>query len=89
MTVKDRALWVGGLGKEWTTTSGVLVNLNPQWVKSIGYHGDVLNHDWHENYDALRAKGDFLPPGKYFIEQFIHLPTFQRIQRLGQCFCLY
>lgn len=64
-TVKDKALWIGGLGKEWTTITGVVQNLNPQFVKSVGYHGDVMHVDWHENYDALRAKGGFLPPGVY------------------------
>ena len=33
MTVKDGDLWVGGLGKEWTTTEGVFVSHNPMWVK--------------------------------------------------------
>ena len=64
MTVKDKALWIGGLGKEWTTIQGVVQNLNPQFVKSIGYHGDVMHVDWHENYDALRKVGGFLPPGE-------------------------
>jgi soluble calcium-activated nucleotidase 1 len=68
MAVKDKALHIGGLGKEWTTTTGVVLNLNPQWIKTIGYHGDILNHDWHENYDALREKGGFLLPG-YMIHE--------------------
>ena len=38
-------------------------NLNPQWVKSIGYHGDVVHHDWHERYEGMRAVGDYLLPG--------------------------
>uniref|UniRef100_A0AC34FAJ5 Apyrase n=1 Tax=Panagrolaimus sp. ES5 TaxID=591445 RepID=A0AC34FAJ5_9BILA len=29
MTIKDDHLWVGGLGKEWTTTDGVFVNYHP------------------------------------------------------------
>ncbi|VDO51785.1 unnamed protein product [Onchocerca flexuosa] len=33
MTVKDGNLYVGGLGKEWTTTEGVFVNENPMWIK--------------------------------------------------------
>lgn len=33
MTVKERKLYVGGLGKEWTTAKGVLVNRFPQWIK--------------------------------------------------------
>ncbi|TRY82660.1 hypothetical protein DNTS_032596 [Danionella cerebrum] len=37
MAVKDEHLYVGGLGKEWTTVSGEFVNHNPEWVKVIGY----------------------------------------------------
>lgn len=65
MTVKGDALWVGGLGKEWTTTTGVVQNLYPQWVKSIGYLGDVQHHNWVEQYNKLRTKGGFDPPGKF------------------------
>lgn len=61
-TVKDGRMYVGGLGKEWTTTDGEVVNLNPQWVKSIGPSGDVQHHDWSSNYNALRKKtGTYLP----------------------------
>ena len=63
-TVKDECLWVGGLGKEWTTLTGVFQNLNPQYVKSIGHIGDILHHDWHENYNLMRAKTGCLPPGE-------------------------
>ena len=31
----DCHLYVGGLGKEWTTSKGVLVNHNPQWIKMV------------------------------------------------------
>ena len=34
-TVKDQHLYVGGLGKEWTTSEGQLVNFNPMWIKRI------------------------------------------------------
>lgn len=61
-TVKDDRMYVGGLGKEWTTAEGEVVNLNPQWVKSIGSSGDVQHHDWSSNYNALRRKtGTYLP----------------------------
>lgn len=33
MTVKGTELVVGGLGKEWTTTTGEYVNDDPMWVK--------------------------------------------------------
>ncbi|XP_059168964.1 soluble calcium-activated nucleotidase 1-like [Physella acuta] len=67
-TVKDQRLYVGGLGKEWTTETGEVVNLNPQWVKSIGISGDVEHMDWHDKYDALRAKTGTLLPG-YIIHE--------------------
>ena len=69
MAVKDNVLWVGGLGKEWTTITGVVQNLNPQWVKSIGHIGDVLHHNWVKNYNAMRKIGGFELPG---IIVFIH-----------------
>ena len=65
--MKDQRLYVGGLGKEWTTATGEIVNLNPQWVKSIGPDGDVQHLDWHENYNALREKTGMLSPGESFI----------------------
>lgn len=65
MTVRDGVLWVGGLGKEWTSTVGVVENFHPQWVKSIGHLGDIQHHDWVAKYNALREKGGFLPPGVF------------------------
>ena len=63
MTVKDERLLVGGLGKEWTSTKGVVENLNPQWIKSIGPQGDVRHIDWHVYYNQLREKTGTSAPG--------------------------
>lgn len=71
MTVKDEAIWVGGLGKEWTTTTGVVQNFDPQWVKSIGHMGDVVHFDWVSKYNALRKKGGFEQPGMFFYDTYI------------------
>ncbi|KAL5017820.1 hypothetical protein ScPMuIL_003542 [Solemya velum] len=67
-TVKQGRLYVGGLGKEWTTNDGIIVNLNPQWVKSIGPKGDVIHLDWQKNYNALRHKTRTSYPG-YMIHE--------------------
>ncbi|CAL1533529.1 unnamed protein product [Lymnaea stagnalis] len=67
-TVKNQRLFVGGLGKEWTTEKGEVLNLNPQWVKSIGPDGDVEHLDWHDKYNALRQKTGTLLPG-YIIHE--------------------
>ena len=68
MAVKGKTLYVGGLGKEWTTTDGAFQNLNPQWVKSIGPNGDVVHHNWVSRYDALRGALGIHYPG-YIIHE--------------------
>lgn len=70
--MKDGRLYVGGLGKEWTTETGTVVNTNPQWVKSIGPDGDVKHHDWKENYNQLREKIGMNLPGS-FLNIFLYL----------------
>ena len=69
MAVKDEALWVGGLGKEWTTTTGIVQNFWPQWVKSIGHTGDVVHHDWITKYNKLRTKAGYEAPGGLTLNQ--------------------
>lgn len=66
MAVKDQHLFVGGLGKEWTTITGELVNLNPQWIKVISHLGAVHHVNWVGNYNAMRNKGGFPYPGSHF-----------------------
>nr|XP_046261697.1 soluble calcium-activated nucleotidase 1b isoform X2 [Scatophagus argus] len=68
LTVKDEHLYVGGLGKEWTTTSGEVLNNNPEWVKIVGYHGDVEHENWVPYYNALRSAAGIQPPG-YLIHE--------------------
>lgn len=63
LAVKDEHLFVGGLGKEWTTTSGKVVNNNPEWVKVVGYNGEVQHENWVPNYNALRSAAGIEPPG--------------------------
>lgn len=75
MAVKDHKLYVGGLGKEWTTSKGVLVNHNPQWIKIIGHLGDIAHVDWTDKYNALRAKGGYLFPGYMIFESANWSPT--------------
>ncbi|XP_010870894.3 soluble calcium-activated nucleotidase 1b [Esox lucius] len=68
LAVKDERLYVGGLGKEWTTTTGEFVNDSPQWVKVVGYRGDVEHVSWVPRYNALRRAAGIQPPG-YLIHE--------------------
>ena len=63
MAVKDHVMYVGGLGKEWTTVTGELVNLFPQWVKAVSHNGAVQHLDWVDNYNAMRNTAGFKYPG--------------------------
>lgn len=61
---EDYHLYVGGLGKEWTTASGdVVLNHDPQWVKKISKEGEVEHLDWRLRYNELRRAAGIEPPG--------------------------
>lgn len=67
-TVKHGRLFVGGLGKEWTSLEGKVENTNPQWVKSIGPKGDVEHIDWKDVYNKIRQVSGYTFPG-YIIHE--------------------
>lgn len=67
-TVKNGRLYVGGLGKEWTSAEGKVVNTNPQWVKSIGPRGEVEHIDWKHVYNKIRQISGYSYPG-YIIHE--------------------
>uniref|UniRef100_A0AAV2KHD9 Soluble calcium-activated nucleotidase 1 n=1 Tax=Knipowitschia caucasica TaxID=637954 RepID=A0AAV2KHD9_KNICA len=78
LAVKDEHLYVGGLGKEWTTTEGEFVNNNPEWVKVVGFRGDVLHENWVPRYKALKAAAGIEPPGYFIHESAAWSDTLQR-----------
>ncbi|CAG2165814.1 unnamed protein product [Oppiella nova] len=63
LSVKDQTLYVGGLGKEWTSTSGQLLNYNPQWIKTVSTSGEVDHQNWRDNYLAMRSSCGIQFPG--------------------------
>ena len=67
-TVKDGQLYVGGLGKEWTTKTGKILNFNPQYVKVIGPTGAMMHVSWVKNYAKLLKTAGIEPPG-YLIHE--------------------
>ncbi|XP_008327764.1 soluble calcium-activated nucleotidase 1 isoform X2 [Cynoglossus semilaevis] len=78
LAVKDEHLYVGGLGKEWTTTEGVFVNNNPEWVKVIGFEGDIKHENWVPKYKALKVAAGIEPPGYLIHESAAWSDTLQR-----------
>ncbi|EDQ85810.1 uncharacterized protein MONBRDRAFT_28836 [Monosiga brevicollis MX1] len=54
MAVKNRQLFVGGLGRDWTTPTGDFVNADPKWIKVISPSGALFHVNWTLNYNALQ-----------------------------------
>jgi len=75
--VKDDRMYVGGLGKEWTTPEGELVSRDPQWVKSIDAEGRILHHSWVPVYEALREATGTSNPG-YLIHEAVRFHPVSR-----------
>ncbi|XP_012271551.1 apyrase isoform X1 [Orussus abietinus] len=67
-TVKNEQLYIGSMGKEWTTSSGVFENHNPQWVKVVSPLGETHSLNWISNYKRLRQTIDIEFPG-YMIHE--------------------
>lgn len=78
LAVKDEHLYVGGLGKEWTTTAGEFVNNNPEWVKVVGFRGDVQHVNWVPRYKSLKSAAGIEPPGYFIHESAAWSDTLQR-----------
>ncbi|XP_076300155.1 soluble calcium-activated nucleotidase 1 [Lasioglossum baleicum] len=67
-TVKDEHLYVGSMGKEWTSSTGEFENNDPLWVKVVSPRGDVSSLNWIANYKRLRQAINIEFPG-YMIHE--------------------
>ncbi|XP_076365672.1 soluble calcium-activated nucleotidase 1 [Tachypleus tridentatus] len=77
-TVKDGHLYVGGLGKEWTSPQGELLNYNPQWVKVVSPNGEVQHQDWRDKYVAVRKQAGIDFPGYMIHESVVWSPIYRK-----------
>lgn len=62
-TVKDGALLVGSMGREWYREDGSIENFNNQWVKHIDAAGGMRSINWRPVYEALRTATGTTSPG--------------------------
>ena len=67
-TIKDEHLYVGSIGKEWTTPSGEFEHNNPLWIKVISPRGEIYSLNWISNYKRLRQAINIEFPG-YMIHE--------------------
>ncbi|XP_034952160.1 soluble calcium-activated nucleotidase 1 [Chelonus insularis] len=66
--VKNNLLYIGSMGKEWTSASGEFVNNNPMWIKVLSPDGASNSLNWMDNYKKLRASININFPG-YMIHE--------------------
>ncbi|KAE9419828.1 hypothetical protein Angca_008988 [Angiostrongylus cantonensis] len=84
LTIKGEHLYVGGLGKEWTTTEGEYVNDNPMWVKVVSCNGEVsgkiikVKHiSWRDVFIKVRSAAGIEYPG-YMIHEAVQWSNFHQ-----------
>ncbi|CAH0723254.1 unnamed protein product, partial [Brenthis ino] len=73
-TVKDEVLYVGSMGKEWTTAGGDFESYDPMWVKAINMHGEVQHLSWVHQYKAVRLSAGIKWPGYMIHESGVWSP---------------
>lgn len=67
-TVKDEHLYVGSMGKEWTSSTGEYLNDDPMFVKRISFQGHIEHINWAKHYKAMRKAVGIEFPG-YLIHE--------------------
>lgn len=65
--MKDEQLYIGSMGKEWTTSLGEYEHDNPMWVKVVSSRGEVHSLNWISNYKRLREAISIEFPGTFII----------------------
>lgn len=67
-TVKNEQLYIGSMGKEWTTANGDFENSNPQFIKKVTIDGKVEHINWIKEYNSVREILNIRWPG-YMIHE--------------------
>lgn len=62
-TVKDEHLFVGSMGKEWTSSTGEFLSYDPMFVKRVSITGEIQHINWTNQYKALRKATGIDFPG--------------------------
>lgn len=76
-TVKDGELYVGSIGKPWTTGTGEVVNYDPMFVKKIDEHGKVHHINWKKNFEKLQEVYGNPHPG-YMVHEAVEWSAFHK-----------
>lgn len=70
-TVKDEHLYVGSMGKEFTTVDGEYLNDDPMYVKRISTEGHIESINWTKFYKSMRKAAGYEFPGYFLYGKFL------------------
>lgn len=68
-TVKHQTLFVGSMGKEWTTSMGDFENENPMFVKTVTSTGEIRSIDWAFYFKLMREESQKITWPGYMIHE--------------------
>ncbi|CAH2106195.1 unnamed protein product [Euphydryas editha] len=77
-TIKDKILYVGSMGKEWTTASGEFESFDPMWVKAINMYGEVQHLNWVHQFKSIRSSIGIQWPGYMIHESGVWSPIHEK-----------
>lgn len=77
-TVKDNILYVGSMGKEWTTSAGEFENVYPMYVKALTPEGVVYHFNWENHFKKLREAIGIKWPGYMIHESAVWSPIHRK-----------
>lgn len=67
-TVKDKELYMGSMGKEYTRPDGSVVNSNNLWIAILNNRGELRRENWKSRYEVVREALGAQSPGYLIIE---------------------
>jgi soluble calcium-activated nucleotidase 1 len=72
MFVRDDKLYVGSMGKDWTTAEGTFVNDHPNWVKIINPQGQTQAINWKSHFTKInQAVGISSPDQGWMVHEAV------------------
>ncbi|XP_018573558.1 apyrase [Anoplophora glabripennis] len=77
-TVKNEVLYVGSMGKEWTTASGEFQSNDPQYIKAVTPKGEISHINWVNEYKRIREILGIYWPGYMIHESGVWSDKHQR-----------
>jgi len=73
MFVRDDKLYVGSMGKDWTTPEGKFVNDHPNWVKIVDPKGTIEAINWSNNFRKISESVGITDPDKgYMVHESVN-----------------